>query len=97
MADFNVGPGDAVSRLLQVVAKEVGVTDLRWLGKGHEDAKAILVRLHNSDLVRIHLWSALDELLRMPEWPQLPESIQAATLAIILRARACIELQQKNA
>jgi hypothetical protein len=96
MTEYTAGPGDAVSRLLQVIAKEVGVKDFRWTGKGNEDIKQVLVRMYNAELIKDSLWSGMLELTQIKDWLELPETIQAQSMAIILRARAIIELQQKS-
>lgn len=96
MTEVTVGAGDSVSKLLQVIAKDVGIKNLRFVGKGQDDAKAILVDLFNSRLVKDSLWQGMTELCQMPEMKELPEAIQAKMMAIILTARAKIELGSKG-
>jgi hypothetical protein len=95
VVDVTVGPGDAVSRLLQVIAKDVGVKDVRWTGKSNDDIRLVLTRMYNAELVKDSLWEGMMTLARMKEWLELSESIQAQVFAIILRARALIELGSK--
>jgi hypothetical protein len=95
VVDVTVGPGDAVSRLLQVFAMDVGVKDVRWTGKSNDDIRLVLTRMYNAELVKDSLWDGMMTLAQMKEWLALPESIQAQVFAIILRARALIELGSK--
>jgi hypothetical protein len=96
VAEITIGPGDSVSRLLQVIAKDVGLTGRRWHGKGMEDARAILVELYNAQLLKDALWTGLQELCQMSELKELPEAVQAKIVAIILTARAKFEIKMKS-
>ena len=95
MTAVTVGQGDAVSKLLQVLAKDIGIKDIKFIGKGMEDAKNILTQLHNSKLITESLWTGLTELYQMPQMKEFPEPIQAQLMAIILTAKAKIELGSK--
>jgi hypothetical protein len=96
MAEIFIGPGDSISRLLQVVAKESGVQGMRWTGKGREDMKAAMLELYHARLMKDALWVGLQELCNMPELKELPESVQAQIAAIVLTARAKFELGIKT-
>lgn len=96
MAEIVLGNGDSVSRLLQVIAKDVGLVGMRWGGTGGADVRLVMVELYNTRLVRDSLWSGLHELCQMPELKELPESVQAKIMAIILTARANAELRIKQ-
>lgn len=95
MAELAIGVGDSVSRLLQVVAKDVGITGIKWHGRGKEDVRAVMLELFNSLTVKDVLWEGVKELMGMPELTSMPEPLQAKIAAIILTARAKIELQLK--
>lgn len=96
MTEVTVGAGDSVSKLLQVIAKDVGVKDVTYTGKGQDDAKNIITQLYNSRLIKDSLWQGMTELCQMKEMKELPESIQAKIMAIILTARGKIELGLKT-
>lgn len=96
MAEIKIGPGDAVSRLAQALAKEVGIDGFHWTGKGDQDIRAICIRAYNAEIIRKNLWDSVMEITQLPNWKELPEAIQATVMATILRARACIELTQKT-
>jgi hypothetical protein len=96
MTEVTVGNGDSVSKLIQLAAKEVGIKDLRYTGKGQDDTKMICVELFNSRLLKDSLWTGMTELCQMPEMKELPERIQAKMMAIILTARGKFELGVKG-
>lgn len=96
MTELIIGAGDTVSRLLQTIAKDVGLKDVRWSGKGDADIRAIMVELYNTRLARDTLWVGLKDLYDMPELKTLPESLQAKLASIILLTRANFELKLKN-
>ena len=84
--------GDAVSRLLQLEAKLLRV-GLKWTGKGHDDIRLTLSELDNARTVKDALFLGIEELLRMPEANALPEAMQAKLAAIVLHARALLDLR----
>jgi hypothetical protein len=96
MADANNG-GDAISRLVQLLADRAGVT-LRWTGTGREDVALLCTCASNAQLTARHLWDGLMELNRMKEFKTLPEAMQAKIAAIVLQAHGNIELarQERN-
>jgi len=92
---LQVGQGDAVSRMLQALAKDVGVREV-WSGRGDTDGRRLLLRLYNAELVKHSLLQGIADLLSMPDWKEVPETIQAQAAAVVLRARACIDLASKT-
>lgn len=83
--------GDALSRLIQLQA---GRHDIRltWSGSGTAD----LIALCNAHAVKArmskHLWTAVRELMQMPEFALMPEALQAQVASIVLKAQALLEL-----
>lgn len=96
MSEIQIGPGDAVSRLLQVYAKEFGLKRV-WSGIGHVDARALIADNVNLKMMKECIYDGVKDLYAMPELTTLPEAVQAKMMAIILNARACVELQLKDA
>lgn len=94
MSEVQIGAGDSVSRLLQVHAKELGVKRV-WNGDGRVDSRNLVLELHNTRVLKDNLWAGLQELYAMPELKDLPENVQAKLMSIILKARACAELETK--
>lgn len=94
MAEILIGAGDCVSKLLQVLARELGLKRV-WSGEGRKDARDILVELHNTMTMKHQLWIGLAELYAMPELKELPENVQAKLMSIILASRANAELATK--
>lgn len=96
MSDITLGTGgDAVSKMLQVIAKDLKVAGIKWIGKGPEDCRQLLVEIYNVRLLKDALWIGMRELLAMKEMTELPEPLQAKIAAIVLNARAQFELQIK--
>lgn len=95
MSEVQIGPGDSLSRLLQVHAREFGVKRV-WSGDGRTDARVLLMDFANISNVKECLWKGLQELYSMPELKELPESVQAKLMSVILFARACSELDAKT-
>jgi hypothetical protein len=95
MAEFKVGQGDALSQLIQTIARENNIKDLRWTGQARVDIKMLLIEMYNARLIKEYLWQAMTELCGMPEMKDLPEALQAKIMAIILTARAKIDQEQK--
>ena len=91
MAEITRTEGDALSRLVQLQA---GRHDIRltWHGNGTQD----LIALCNAHAVKArlakHLWTALRELMQMPEMTQLPEALQAKITSTILQAQTLVDL-----
>lgn len=94
MSEVQIGPGDSLSLLLQVHAKEIGVKRV-WNGDGRIDSRNLVLELHNTRVLKDNLWTGLQELYAMPELKDLPENVQAKLMSIILKARACAELETK--
>ncbi len=86
--------GDEVSKLLQFHAKQLGV-DMRWTGKGTEDVVALLVKLFNSEVIRVAAVKALDAISTAAAEPEFPESLKASIAAAILNMSANIQLAKK--
>lgn len=94
MSEIIVGAGDSVSRLLQVHAKEFDLKR-QWTGNGRVDSRDIVLELVNTHALKDCIWKGVIELYGMPELKELPESVQAKLMSIILSARACAELLAK--
>lgn len=95
MSEVQIGPGDAVSKLLQVYAKELGLKRI-WAGNAQTDCRSVIVDLHNALLLKTALWTGLQELYAMPELKDLPEPVQVKMMAVILSAKAVAELATKQ-
>lgn len=96
MADLtNMPNSDALSRLIQLQAGRYDIR-LAWTGRGVED----MVQLVNAHAVKArmskHLWTGMQELVRMPEMSQLPEPLQAQIASIVLKAQALVDLDNDN-
>lgn len=88
--------GDAVSQLLQMICRDVGVTGVPWTGRGHDDARLMATSFYNFKLARDELWKSFVELGAMPELQSMPEAIQTKVCIMVLRAKACMELGSKR-
>ncbi len=95
MGEIQIGPGDSVSRLLQTHAKEIGMKRV-WDGNGRIDTRNVIIELHNMRALKDEIWKGVQELYAMPELKDLPESVQAKMMSIILNARSCAELSIKT-
>jgi hypothetical protein len=86
---------DALSRLIQLQAGRHEIR-LVWTGKGTTD----LVALCNAHAVKArlskHLWTALRDLMHIPELKELPEPLQAHIVSTILQAQALAELENED-
>jgi hypothetical protein len=86
-------PGDSLSQLLQVRARNFGIR-LKWTGKAIEDLDALCQEYWNRKNFNECLWdNGLRELMLMPEYNELPEALQAKIASIVLKARAHFELR----
>jgi hypothetical protein len=92
MSEIIIGPGDAVSRLVQLHAQRFGVR-MTWVGKGPEDIDLLCAGYSNKMLLNECLWNGLRELMAMAELKELPEPVQAKIMSIILKAQAVFELK----
>lgn len=92
MGEVIIGPGDAISRLLQLHASRANVR-LKWSGVGIQDLDLLLQDYSNKQLLTECLWNGLKELMAMPELRDLPEAVQAKIMSIILKAQAVFELK----
>jgi hypothetical protein len=89
--------GDAVSQLVQLLVKEIGLKNFKATGKGDADIRSVVTRAFNSDLGRQELWNMTSDFLKLiDETPGLPESFLATVSAGVLRARACVDIGQKT-
>lgn len=95
MGEILISEGDSVSKLLQVLAKEMGVKRI-WTGDGRQDARAVMADFHNVTQLKDELWKGIRELYEMPELRELPERVQAKLMSIILARRANAELKAKG-
>ena len=95
MGEVQIGPGDAVSRLLQLYAKELGLKRV-WAGNAQADCRSVIVDLYNTQTLKAALWTGLQELYAMPELKELPEAVQVKMMAVILSAKAVAELETKQ-
>jgi hypothetical protein len=85
--------GDAVSRLIQLDARTLKLTGLKWTGKAYEDIRMVLSELDNARTFRDAILRGVNELLQMPEARSLPEAMQAKLFATVLNARAELDLR----
>lgn len=92
MAELIVGPGDAISRLVQLHAMRNGIR-LKWTGHGADDIALLCNTFFNKATLNDCLWNGMKELMQMPELKELPEPVQAKIFSIILQAQALIELK----
>lgn len=95
MSEVQIGPGDAVSRLLQAQAKDLDIKRV-WTGRAIEDVRRVLVDLYNAQLLKTAAWNAIQELYAMPELKDLPEPVQVKLMSVILATKAVAELQTKT-
>lgn len=87
---FDVVPGDAISRLVQLQAARVGVR-LKWNGEANYDIALLCVEASNAHLVAKYLWDGMKELKEMKEFDELPDALQAKIATIILKSHALNE------
>jgi hypothetical protein len=84
-------PGDSLSQLVQVRAKQFGIT-LKWSGRAIEDIDMLCQEYWNRKNFNQCLWdNGLRQLMLMPEFETLPEAMQAKITSIVLQARAHFE------
>ena len=96
MAAPPLNQGDAVSQLLQLAARKAKLEDFKWLGCGVEDVQQLVNYAKNQNMARNELWNTLLDILKHPQIKQLmeeDETFSGLISAHILRARACIDLQ----
>jgi hypothetical protein len=91
MAEIQIGPGDSVSRLLQLRAQRLGIRMI-WSGKGVDDMDQLCTDYANKKLLNECLWNGMKELMAMVELKELPEPVQAKIASIVLKAQAVFEL-----
>jgi hypothetical protein len=87
--------GDALSKLIQVHCRRVGLTIPGWSGEGNMDLLRLVTFASNNQLLSKCLWDGIKELdkLRLND-PRLPEPIVAQICCIILKAQTLLELAQ---
>lgn len=87
--------GDALSRLIQLQAGRYDIR-LAWVGRGTDDLVALLNAHAIKARMAKHLWTALRDLLQMPEMAQLPDPMQAVITSTILQAQALNDLETED-
>lgn len=85
--------GDAVSRMLQLTAKQLKITNMRWTGKGPDDIHMLLVELDNARTLREAMFKGVSDLMSLKETNDLPEWLQAKLAMMVLNARAELDLR----
>jgi hypothetical protein len=89
----NLVAGDSLSQLVQIRARNFGIA-LKWTGRAIEDIDTLCQEYWNRKNFNQCLWdNGLRELMLMPEYKDLPESMQAKIASIVLKARAHFELR----
>lgn len=89
--------GDATSQLLQIIARDVGLTGFRPTGKGAEDARQIICLAYNNEKLIRDLWQMAADFSRaLDECPELPEHVAVIVKTAILRTRSNAELGNKS-
>ena len=86
--------GDAISRLVQLLAGRADITQ-RWTGNGREDIALLCTHASNAAITARHLWDGMLELGQMAEFKTLPEPMQAKITAIILQAHGNTDLARQ--
>jgi hypothetical protein len=88
--------GDYVSKLVQVIVKQVGLQDFKSTGKGDEDIRSIACRAANADVERNELWKGVVTITQLIDaTPDIPEAFKAVIMVAILKARGNAELAKK--
>lgn len=85
--------GDSLSKLLQVRAQLKGVY-LKWTGDGIQDIDQLCLEYFHRKALNECLWNGMKELMAMPELKELPETLYAQILSIVLRAQTNFELRR---
>jgi hypothetical protein len=88
--------GDAISQLVQLIMRNLSVTDFKATGKGDDDITAVVKRMANAEMASRELWKAMGDFVNLLDaTPGLPESLKAVVSLGILRARGNAELSKK--
>ena len=88
--------GDAVSQLVQIVARNQGVK-VQAYAKGDDAVLDLMKRVYNAEMERTELWTLVSDLLKlMDSTPNLPEAFTASMAAGVLRSRANRDLRRKS-
>jgi hypothetical protein len=93
-----VHSGDAVSQLVRLAAHNVKLEGFGWSGKGHEDVQRVVTYARNLQLAQKEIWQAVSQLMNHETVKlvcETDEAVAAELYAHILRARACIELNNQ--
>lgn len=86
-------PSDSLSKLVQLRCSRLGIS-LKWTGKAIEDVDQLVLEYSNRKMLNECLWNnGLRLLMEMPEFKEMPESLQAKVASIILQAQAQFELK----
>lgn len=96
---FRTAPltGDAVSQLIQLVARDVGLKSFKPTGRGDTDVRQLVTRAYNVELGNQELWVCVGDILKLVDaTPEISEVFKATLSAGVLRARACVDLGQKQ-
>jgi hypothetical protein len=84
---------DSLSKLVQIRAAQFGIR-LAWSGKAIEDIDTLCLEYWTRKNFNECLWNnGLRDLMLMPEFKTMPESLQAKIASIVLKARAHFELK----
>lgn len=82
---------DSLSQLVQIRAQLLGIR-LKWTGRAIEDIDMLCQEYWNRKNFNECLWdNGVRDLMTMPEYGTLPESMQAKIASIVLKARAHFE------
>jgi hypothetical protein len=87
--------GDALSRLIQLQAARYDIR-LAWSGKGIDDLASLLNAHAVKARISKHLWTGIQDLMRMPELMTLPEPLQAQIMSIVLKSQALTDLETED-
>jgi len=88
--------GDAVSQLVQTLAKAIGFDDVKFTGKGEDDIMNVLRFAKQAHIARGEVLQALGAIMVNPKVKELMETdseFQVSIVVPILKARAQIQLR----
>jgi hypothetical protein len=92
--------GDAVSLLIQTLARKIKFDGVRFTGRGENDINAVLAFAQRANIAQQELGKALAIVYSHPKVKELmeaDEAFQAALVVPVLNARALIELRSVEA
>lgn len=104
MIDVRTGPalqmkverGDAVSQLVQTLAKAIKFDDVKFTGKGEDDIANVLRFAKSAQIARTEILTAIATIMAYPKVKELmeaDETFQASVVVPLLKARAQISLR----